>query len=144
MVATSLPGAGELMQPLLEACEVAILVAPVESPQAATALRMASRDAGLMAFERGHRLIVVEGSSPLDDDEIRIETGMHVAGRLPAIDEGRLLSLQNNRRDRPLLHEFDAVVERVRNLFSLHAEAGTDPLDGAGRPRRLESIQEVN
>ena len=138
LVTTSLPGAAETLAPLLQACSVTILIAPVESTEAAAALRSASRDAGLMTFERDHRLIVVEGTSPLDDETIRIETGMHVAGRLPELEAGRLLHLQRNRKDRSLKRQIDEMAERVRNLLSLHGAAGADLLGGdSTEPQRL-------
>ena len=90
VLAASLSGAS-LLAPLLKSCAVAVVVAPVESRESAAALWIMCRDAGLMGFERGHRLLIVEGSSPLGDDEILAEAGMHVAGRIPAVDDERLL-----------------------------------------------------
>ena len=135
VLAASLSGAS-LLAPLLQSCAVAVVVAPVESRESAAALWSMCRDAGLMGFERGHRLLIVEGSSPLDDDEILAEAGMHVAGRIPAVDDERLLRPQGGRKERAVARAIEEVVATVQNLLRLGAESrpGAPAAgDGAGR-----------
>ena len=135
VLAASLSGAS-LLAPLLQSCAVAVVVAPVESRESAAALWSMCRDAGLMGFERGHRLLIVEGSSPLDDDEILAEAGMHVAGRIPAVEDERLLRPQGGRKERAVARALDEVATTVQNLLRLGAESrpGAPAVgDGAGR-----------
>ena len=132
VLAASLSGAS-LLAPLLKSCAVAVVVAPVESRESAAALWSMCRDAGLMGFERGHRLLIVEGSSPLGDDEILAEAGMHVAGRIPAVDDERLLRPQGGRKERAVARAIEEIVATVQNLLRLGAESRPGVSDGAGR-----------
>ena len=133
VLAASLSGASRVA-PLLQSCAVAAVVAPVESRESAAALWSMCRDAGLMGFERGHRLLIVEGSSPLDDDEILAEAGMHVAGRIPAVDDERLLRPQGGRKERAVARAIEEIVATVQNLLRLGTESRPGGVsDGAGR-----------
>ena len=133
LVSACLPSGAESLMPLLQSCAAAVVVAPAETQESVAALWAMCRDAGLMGFDRGHRLLIVEGSSPLDDDEIRVEAGMHVAGRLPVVEAERLMRLQSGRRDRSLVREVDQIVTRVKSLLSLSADSGSGGPDGADR-----------
>ena len=136
VVSTSLRSGGTHLAPLLGSCAVVVVLAPVPTLESAKALWEECRAAGLMGFDRGHRLIVVEGSSPLEDDEIRAEAGMHVAGRLPVVEAERLLRAQSGRRDRSLTRELDGIIMKVRSLLNLEDDAvfgGAAGLDGGVR-----------
>ena len=100
IVSASLRNAADSLEPLLGAVPVVVVLAAVESADAAKGLWTLCRDAGLMSFARRHRLLIVEGSSPLDDDEIHAESGLRVAGRLPVLDDDKILRLQGGRRER--------------------------------------------
>lgn len=126
VLSTSLRTGGEHLRPVLQAAPVVVVVAPVESDEQARGIWTRCRDAGLMGFERRHRALVVEGDSELDDDQIAAETGMHVAGRLPVIDDERVLRLQGGRRDRAFGRSLDNVARRLLALQTLDdAAAGT-------------------
>ena len=126
VLTSSLQSGGSLLGPLLGAAVVVVVLAPVGSLEQAKALWTSCRDAGLMDFERRGRVLVVEGDSPLGDDEIGAEAGMHVAGRLPLVEDERVLRLQGGRRDRVLARRLDKISERVLALSHLG--------EGAGRP----------
>ena len=119
VLSSSLRSGGSLLGPLLEAAAVVVVLAPVESLEQAKALWTSCRDAGLMDFERRGRVLVVEGGSPLDDDEIGAEAGMHVAGRLPLVEDERVLRLQGGRRDRVFARRLDKIAGRVLALSHL-------------------------
>ena len=123
VVAAPLPDGEGSLEPLLKSCAATVLLAPVETQESAAALWSKCRDAGLMGFERGHRLLVVDGPSPLADEEIRTGAGMFVAGRLQGLEAERLLRLPSGRRDRSLLREIDSITARVKSLLSLSADA---------------------
>ena len=95
ILATSLNGEPSPLIPLMLAAEAVVVVAPAEDADAARSLRQMCRDAGLTVFDRNHRLLVVEGTSALSDEDLHIESGLRVAGRLQATDDERLW------RDRP-------------------------------------------
>ena len=117
---------------VLGAAPVVVVLAPVESADAAKALWTRCRDAGLMSFARRHRLLIVEGSSPLDDDEIHAESGLRVAARLPVLDDEKVLRLQGGRRERAFAAVLDKIVARISALMALDT-AASGPAD-AGEP----------
>jgi hypothetical protein len=127
VVSSSLPDAADPVVALLRAARIVAVLAPVESADAAQALWRACRDAGLHGFDRGLRVLVVEGDSPLRDDDLRAETGMLVAGRLPAVDDYRLLRLQGGRRDRTLIKSLDKVSARLLEATRIDAARGAGP-----------------
>ena len=131
VLSASLHSGRQHLRPVLQAAPVVAVVAPVESGEQAKDLWTRCRDAGLMEFERRQRVLVVEGDSPLDDDYIGAETGMRVAGRLPVIDDGRVLRLQGGRRDRAFGRSLDKVAGRLLALCTLDAAAaGETPVPG--------------
>ena len=127
VVSSSLPAAADPVVPLLKAARMVTVLAPVESADAAKALWTACRDAGLHGFDRGLRVLIVEGDSPLGDDDLRTETGMVVAGRLPAVPDDRLLRLQGGRRDRAFIKSLDRISARLLEASKLDAARGAGP-----------------
>ena len=124
VVSASLRNAGDSLEPLLRAVPVVVVLAAVESADAAKGLWTLCRDAGLMSFARRHRLLIVEGSSPLDDDEIHAESGLRVAGRLPVLDDDKILRLQGGRRERAFAAVLDKITARISALMALDTAAG--------------------
>ena len=123
VVSASLRNAADSLEPLLEAVPVVVVLAAVESADAAKALWTQCRDAGLMSFGRRHRLLIVEGSSKLDDDEIHAESGLRVAGRLPVLDDDKILRLQGGRRERAFAAVLDKIIARISALMALETAA---------------------
>ena len=76
-----------------------------------------------MGFARRHRLLIVEGSSPLGDDEIHAESGLRVAGRLPVLDDDKILRLQGGRRERAFAAVLDKITARISALMALDTAA---------------------
>ena len=111
------------LAPLLQVAPVLVVLAPVKNGEQAAALWTLCHDLALMGFDRGQRVLIVEGSSSLDDDEIRSESGLNVAGRLPVIDDERVLRQQIGRKDRAFGRELDKIAARLLSLLRLHAEA---------------------
>ena len=141
IVSVSLPTGGQRLLPLLEAVPVVVVVAPVESAEQAKGLWTLCRDAGLMSFDRKQRLLVVEGASQLDADEIHAESGLRVAGSLPVLDDDRVLRLQGGRRERAFAGALDKIVGRVTALLSLDAAAtGPSPSGTAPEGPRLQVL----
>ena len=147
IVSSSLRAGGEHLANLLRAAPVVVVLAPAGSIEQAKSLWTQCRDAGLMGFERRHRVLVVEGHSAPSDDEIGAEAGMHVAGRLPIVDDERVLRLQGGRRERAFSSSLDKIAGRLLILSNLDpASAGPASAEEAapghvlrvaeGRPRR--------
>ena len=139
IVSASLRNAADSLEPLLRAVPVVVVLAAVESADAAKGLWTLCRDAGLMRFARRHRLLIVEGSSPLDDDEIHSESGLRVAGRLPVLDDDKILRLQGGRRERAFAAVLDKITARISALMALDTAAGGptaagETAPGAGQP----------
>ena len=134
LLASSIRSGRTTLDPLLKVVDVVVLLAPVETGEQAKALWETLRDHGLMSFNRTQRVLIVVGDSALDDDEIRAETGMHVAGRLPVIVDDRLLRLQNGRRDRAFGRHFDGIAARLLALSGLDRDAGPAQMDQVAPP----------
>jgi hypothetical protein len=120
---------------------VVVVLAPVETGEQAAALWEMLRGAGLMGFKRAHRAIIVEGESPLDDDEIRVEAGMHVVGRLPVIEDDRVLRLPGGRRERTFTRRLDAI---AAHLLAAVAPDNTETAPSepvAGPEQRRTSVE---
>ena len=125
--ATLGPGA-EPLAPLLSAAPIVAVLSPAESLQQVKSLWTRCHDAGLLGLRRKHRALVVEGESPLSDEDIAQEAAMQVAGRLPVIDDDRVLRLQGGRRDRAFLNGLDEAAGRLLGLLNLVAtEDGPAP-----------------
>ena len=134
VVSSSLASADRL-GPLMQAAPVVVVVAPVESAAQAKELWTQCRDAALMGFGRGQRVLVVAGDSTLSDDDIGTETTMHVAGRLPVIDDDSVLRLKGGRRDRAFARSLDGIAERLLSLVTLAAsDTGEASAGGIGTP----------
>ena len=123
IVSASLRDAADSLEPLLRVVPVVVVLAAVESADAAKALWTLCRDAGLMGFARRNRLLIVEGSSPLGDEAIHAESGLRVAGRLPVLDDDRILRLQGGRRERAFAAVLDKIAARVSALMALDTAA---------------------
>ena len=140
VVSSSLRAAREHLAPVLSVAPVVAVVAPAESTEQAKALWAQCRDAGLRGPGSGQRVVIVEGDPPLGDEEIGVEAGMRVAGRLPVIDDERILRLQGGRRDRALAKSLDTIAARLLALSShvaaaaahTRADAPTTALDQHG------------
>ena len=132
VVSAALRNAADSLEPLLGAMPVVVVLAAVESADAAKGLWTLCRDAGLMRFARRHRLLIVEGSSPLGDDEIHSESGLRVAGRLPVLDDDKILRLQGGRRERAFASLLDKITARISALIALETVAGGPAAAGAG------------
>ena len=131
VVSSSLSSGAGLIVPLLKAARVVVVLAPVESLDGAKALWETCRGAGLQGLDRGLRVLIVEGDSPLSDDDIRVEAGMPVAGRLPVVADDRVLRLQGGRRDRAFVKSLDRISSRLLAASNLDAAQGAGP--GRGR-----------
>ena len=130
VVSTSLRSGADGLEPLLRAVPVVVVLAAVESVDAAKGLWTLCRDAGLMGFARRHRLLIVEGSSPLDDDEIHAESGLRVAGRLPVLDDDKILRPHIGRRERAFASVLDEIAARISALMVVDPAAGGSAATG--------------
>ena len=139
VVSASLRSAADSLEPLLGAVPVVVVLAAVESADAAKALWTLCRDAGLMSFARRHRLLIVEGSSPLGDDEIHAESGLRVAGRLPVLDDDKILRLQGGRRERAFASVLDKITARISALMALDTAASGPTATGETAPSTGET-----
>ena len=97
VVASALLHRDGRLLPLLRAAAVVVILGIAETDEQVTLLRTVCEDAGLLGLSLQHRLLLLEGTSPLDDDELRLATGLHVGGRLPFVEDERVLSLPGGR-----------------------------------------------
>ena len=128
IVSASLRSGGEGLEPLLRAAPAMVVISPVESAEHARALGTMFRGGGPAGPGRAYRVLVVEGPSPLGDEEICAVSGLPVAGRLPVLDDDRVLRLQGARKDRAFAWALDKIAGRVSALLSLDEAAAPDGL----------------
>ena len=117
VLSASLPASAELLAPVLRAGTVLVVVAPVETLDAAKALWSLCRELKLSGRSGPNRVLVVEGDCALSDDDIGMETGMHVAGRLPVVDDDRVMRLQGGRRDRAFAAGIETISGRLLSYW---------------------------
>ena len=121
ILASSFPAGARRLAPAVRAGAVLVLLAPVESVEAAKALWALCRGFDLSSRQCPHRALIVEGDCPLGDDEVGATTGMHVAGRVSVVDEERMLRLGGGRRDRALVRSVDEIAGRLLSYSRLVA-----------------------
>lgn len=119
VMSSSLPAGAQRLAPVLLAGAVVVVVAPVASMEQAQGLWTLCRDLGLSGRRCPYRALIVEGDSALSDENIGIETGMHVAGRLPIVDDERILRVQAGRRERAFASSLEQIANRLL-AFSQH------------------------
>lgn len=119
VVAFALQAAAEQLEPLLSVASVAAVISRVETVDDAAALLAQTRALGLRRHESAQQALIVDGDSPLDDDEIFLASGMRVAGRLPVVEDERVLRLQGGRRDRLFVKSLDDIAARLLALSNL-------------------------
>ena len=130
VLASSIRSGATSLDPLLQAAAAVVVLAPVETVGQAKELWELLREHGLLGWERTHRALIVEGDSSLDD-EIRAEAGLHVVGRLPVIDDDRVLRLQSGRRDRTFARSLDEIAARLLAVSAHDRAGGAGPLQPA-------------
>lgn len=126
VVALTLDAAAGQSGPLAGAASVAAVLARVATVDDARALLARSRDAGMRRHDSSQQTLIIDGHSPLDDDEIFLESGMRVAGRLPVIDDDRILRLQGGRRERSFVKSLDGIAARLLALSNLVGSPDVD------------------
>ena len=141
VLASSMPAGGAVLAPLLRAAPILVVLAPVQTREQAKGLWTMCRDAGLMGFDRKHRVLIVDGASPLADEEIRTESQMNVAGWLPLVDDEKVLRLQGGRKERAFMGQFDKIADRLLPLARLDAaSAAPAPADEAAAVPGLHGL----
>lgn len=113
ILASSFPAGARRLAPALRSDTVLVLLAPAESVGDAKALWELCRDFDLSGRRCPYRALIVEGDCPLGDDELGVETGMNVAGRVPVVDDERVLRLGGGRRERALVRSIDEIAGRL-------------------------------
>ena len=121
ILSSELAAGHEHLTPMLSDAQVVAVLASIQSTDDAKRLRTTAQQAGLMGFERTHRLLILEGTCPLSDDEVHLESGFHVAGKLPLLEDERVLRMQGGRRERAFAGVLDEVAERTSALLALYA-----------------------
>ena len=134
ILSSELTAGQEHLAPLLSDAQVVAVLASIHSADDAKRLRTMAQQAGLMGFERTHRLVILEGTCLLGDDEVHLESGFRVAGRLPLLEDERVLRMQGSRRERAFAGVLDKVAERTSALLALYAADGVTAEADRSRP----------
>ena len=150
VASSSLGVGGDHTVSLLRAAPVVVVVAAVASDEQAQALGAQCRRAGLAIPGRGRRVLIVEDGSVVPDGHIEVETGMRVVGRLPVIDDEKVLKLQGGRRERAFVNRLRKIAERLLALSDeaaassalADADAMSDRLDGVGVRADADALAE--
>ena len=134
VVSSSLPACAETLTPLLWASTVVVVVAAVETMEAARELWRLMRDLRLSGPRCRHRALIVEGDPAVGDDDIGVETGIRVAGRLPVVDDEVVLRRHGGRRERAFTSALDQIAGRLL-AFSQLVESESRRADTARTPQ---------
>ena len=148
VVSSSLGVGGERTAPVVRAAPVVAVVAAVESVEQARALGAQCRADGSEGARRRRRVLIVEDGSPLVDGEIEAAAGMRIAGRLPVIDDEKVLRLQGGRRERAFVKSLKRIAERLLALSddvaASSARADADALAEADRRADADALEHAD
>ena len=114
IVTLSLSAGEQPQSELLKALPKLVFLAPVGNREEAQMLRSLCHNAGLLEDDNGaaaqKRVLFIEGeSAEVGDNEAMGITGIYVEGRLPTIEDDKLLRLQGSRKDKTFMREFDHI-----------------------------------
>ena len=131
VIGTSLQGCDESLMPLLRAMSVLVILATASTREEAEALRHEWEGSGLLDEAQGdsrqQRVLIINGdSTALGDNEVMGLSGLYVVGRVPTIDDDKLLRLQVSRKDRAFMRELDKVSDELLRLSRLDADQAQD------------------
>jgi hypothetical protein len=151
IIATSLEAGEEAQLSLLRAMSVLVFLAPVRTRKDAEALRSLYEFAGLAheapGRSAGQHVLVIDGQqSEMGDNEVMGIARLFIGGRLPAIEDEKLLRLQGSRKDRAFLREFDRISEYLMQIPGHGSDPAEEmaPLVPVSRPEYAEEAESVN
>ncbi len=127
IIASSLHRKERSVIPLLQRLSSFVIVAPVGDRDEARALRLLCDDLEIFSDAsnglRKVRHLIVEGPSQgVGDNEIMAITKLDLVGRLPRIDDEKLLHLQGGRKDRLFMRELENVALKVLEVSGFNTE----------------------
>ena len=121
VISSSLQTDEDAVVPLLKALPVLVLLAPVGTRDEAKALRSLCEDSGLLGPDDSDspkiRCLILEGrSQDVGDNEIMGLTKLYVLGRLPPVEDEKLLRAQGGRKDRAIMRELDNIAKQISQV----------------------------
>lgn len=131
IVAASLKAGDTAPINLLRAMPVLAFLAPASTEAEAEALRHLCESSWLTDEDRGtatqKRILIIEGEAEggaegLGDNQVMGISRLFVEGRLPFVEDEKLLRMQPSRKDREFIREFDKITERLMRVSGLGAD----------------------
>lgn len=122
VIVTSSLKAGEDAQiPLLKQLPILVVLAPMRTRNDAEELRFLCHSFGLLDDVEGSppqkRMLIIEGEpGEIGDNEAMGITRLYVGGRLPLIEDEKLLRSHGSRKDRAAMQEFDKMFAFLMQL----------------------------
>ena len=119
---------------LLQAVSILVVVAPVNNHEQLDEVLASLKAAGLDSVSGQHRLLISEGEASLPSAEIRSRSGFRLLGRLPLIEDDKVLRMQGGRRERAFLADLKEIAVRLHKVLvaiSEHADESTADADDA-------------
>ena len=113
---------------LLQAVSILVVVAPVNTHEQLDEVLASLKAAGLDSVSGQHRLLISEGESSLPSAEIRSRSGFRLLGRLPLIEDDKVLRMQGGRRERAFVADLKEIAVRLHKVLvaiSEHADEFT-------------------
>ena len=113
---------------LLQAVSILVVVAPVNTHEQLDEVLASLKAAGLDSVSGQHRLLISEGESSLPSAEIRSRSGFRLLGRLPLIEDDKVLRMQGGRRERAFVADLKEIAVRLHKVLvaiSEHADGST-------------------
>lgn len=124
IMACSLTDGDDDLLALLKVVPRLVLLAPARTHEDAEALQLWCEGSGLLDDSPGgtaseRACVAIVGPTELEDDEIEAIAKLPVAGRLPEVDDKKLLRMSRGRRGRALMGEFGPVFEHCLAMSEL-------------------------
>ena len=138
IVASSLDADEDAQIPLLKSVPILVVLAPMRTRYDAEQLRFLCHSYGLFDEVEGSppqkRMLIIEGQpGGIGDNEAMGITKLYVGGRLPLIEDEKLLRSQASRKDKTAMREFDKMFDFLLQVAGQEAHPATGA-DAATEP----------
>ena len=117
---------------LLQAVSILVVVAPVNTHEQLDEVLASLKAAGLDGVSGQHRLLISEGEYSLPSAEIRSRSGFRLLGRLPLIEDDKVLRMQGGRRERAFVADLKEIAVRLYKVLVAIAEHADGSTADAG------------
>ena len=103
---------------LLQAASILVFVAPAGTREQLQVVADHIAEADLGQDSEQFRLLIAEGDRAMSSAQIREAAGFHLIGRLPVIEDEKILRTHGSRRERTFVNELEAIADRLLRVLT--------------------------